>query len=70
MQQRNHPRRQTRSSEKEARLALTSLERRVDQALIERFPASDAPYWTLGTEAVSAARDFGSPDRDIEGGPG
>lgn len=59
----------TADPEQEACTPFSALERRIDEALIESFPASDAPYWTLGTEAVSAAREFGSPDRDIGGGP-
>ena len=70
MQQRYHPFQRPQSPEVEASRVVTALERRIDEALIEAFPASDAPYWTLGTEAVSPACEFGSPGGGPEGGAG
>lgn len=70
MHQRDHSRRQPQSAGEEGRLALDPLESRVDEALIESFPASDAPYWTLGTDPLGAVREFRSSRGDIEGGAG
>jgi len=59
MLQRNDLRRKPRSSGQGVGAPFSGPESRIDEALVESFPASDAPYWTLGIEAVSPGGESG-----------